>query len=90
MACLSTINVTLNLLFKYDARLTKNFKGFNALKTENNDPNNDGDLHEAFNIGHEEIDADSGTGSADNAMSGENVWPEEGEVSGFRERLLKY
>ena len=76
--------------FQYDARLSKNFKGFNALKTENNDPNNDGDLHEAYNIGHEGLDSSSAAESADSAMSGENVWPDEGEVGGFKERLLKY
>ena len=53
--------------------------------SENNDPENRGDLHEAFDIGPEETDATKDT----SVMSGANPWPET-EVPGFKQGYLDY
>jgi isopenicillin N synthase-like dioxygenase len=82
------------LHIQYDARRSSTFKGYNPLKSENNDPNNDGDLHEGWNIGFEGLDPGSKDaldgGWKESAMAGKNVWPEEGEVANFRKRVLTY
>jgi hypothetical protein len=79
---------------QYDARRSYTSRGCFPLKSENNDPNNDSNLHEGWNIGFEGL----GPGSKDaleggwkeSAVAGKNVWPEEGEVANFRERVLTY
>ncbi|KAH8104936.1 2OG-Fe oxygenase [Phellopilus nigrolimitatus] len=68
---------------KYDSRKMDNFRGYTVLLSENNDPENRGDLHEAYNIGPEETYS-----SKQSAMSGGNVWPS--EVLGFQEDLMSY
>ncbi|KAI0754477.1 Clavaminate synthase-like protein [Daedaleopsis nitida] len=73
-----------------DIRKTTNFKGYNAIMTSNNDPANDGDLHEGFEFGWEELDAkvNDDKRANDGAMAGANVWPT--ELPGFREAVLNY
>ena len=73
--------------FKFDSRKSSNFKGYTALSSENNDPNGRGDLHEGFDFGPEEYDANSQ--GEKNAMSGANVWPTK-YVPEFRESVLGY
>ena len=69
---------------KYDSRNSSNFKGYSALLSENNDPENRGDLHESFDIGPEETEK-----SSKSAMSGANQWPVE-ELPKFKEAYLGY
>ena len=76
------VNICYNNQRKYDVRKSPTFEGFNPLMSENNDPNNNGDMHEAFNLGPEYIGSDS-------AMSSPNVWPND-ELPDFRERILKF
>ena len=60
-----------------------------ALLSENNDPENHGDLHEGFDIGYEDIDTQNAKlYRSKSTMSGENVWPS--EVPEFRDRVLNY
>ncbi|TDL19672.1 Clavaminate synthase-like protein [Rickenella mellea] len=74
---------------KIDTRTTPNFKGYNGLLMENNDPANKGDMHEGFNLGPEELRSTNPTGG-ENAMSGANLWPSESAIPGFREAVLNY
>lgn len=71
---------------KYDVQKSATFKGYNALLSENNDPNNRGDMHEGFNIGPEFADSD---GKEKSAMSSPNVWPT-ADIPDFRENVLKF
>lgn len=73
-----------------DIRKTGNFKGYNAILTSNNDPTHDGDLHEGFEFGWEELDpkVNDDKRANDGAMAGANVWPP--EPPGFREAVLRY
>lgn len=71
---------------KYDVKKSATFKGYNALLSENNDPNNRGDMHEGFNIGPEFTDSD---GKEKSAMSSPNVWPTT-DVPDFRDNVLKF
>jgi len=73
-----------------DIRKTPNFKGYNGLRSSNNDPDNDGDMHEGFDFGWEELEAKANDEKRanDGVMSGANVWP--AYPSGFREAVLKY
>ncbi|KAL5482369.1 hypothetical protein ACEPAI_8963 [Sanghuangporus weigelae] len=69
--------------FKYDAKKTANFKGYTGLLSENNDPENRGDLHEAYDIGPDENESSKKSG-----LTGGNPWPV--EVPGFKEGYLDY
>ena len=74
-----------------DIHKSKNFKGYTALLGENTNPENRGDLHEGFDIGWE--DPDSGSvrpSSEDGSMAGENVWPDDKLLPGFRRAVLDY
>ncbi|EJD51052.1 Clavaminate synthase-like protein [Auricularia subglabra TFB-10046 SS5] len=74
-----------------DIRKSTNFKGYTALLAENTDPANAGDMHEGFEIGYEELDANpTEEARADGAMTGKNYWPSEDEIPGYRERVLQY
>lgn len=77
-------------LQQLDIRKTANFKGYNPLKSSNTDPNNDGDMHEGFEFGWEEIapTAYDEKRANDGAMAGANVWPN--DLPDFRENLLTY
>ena len=61
-------------------------RGYTGLLEENTDPDNNGDLHEAFDIGldlaNDDPDAHSGVYGW-----GENQWP---ELQGFRDDVLAY
>lgn len=71
-----------------DIHKSSNFKGYTALFGENTNPENRGDLHEAFDTGWEDT---IGTSRAnDGAMTGENVWPDTKELPNFREAVMKY
>ncbi|KAA1476839.1 2OG-Fe-II oxygenase, partial [Dentipellis sp. KUC8613] len=74
---------------KLDIHQTPNFKGYTALLGENTNPENRGDLHEGFDLGWETIDANT-VKRNDGAMAGENVWPKEAELPGFRKAALNY
>lgn len=73
-----------------DIRKTPNFKGYSALLSGNNDPENKGDLQEGFEIGWEELNPDDQENKRiDNGvMAGANVWPS--QAPSFREGVLKY
>lgn len=79
---------------KYDIHKTDNFKGYNALLSENTDPEGRGDLNEGWNFGWEQLDGEEGrSGWKDyqGSMGGGNVWPEGGdEMKEFRRALLTY
>lgn len=71
---------------RMDIHKSDNFKGYTALLGENTNPENNGDLHEGFDLGWEEM---SGTTRMDDgAMTGQNVWPD--NLPGFREAVLAY
>ena len=59
--------------------------------TSNNDPNGDGDMHEGFEFGWEELapHVDDEKRAHDGVMSGANVWPT-AAVPNFRESVLEY
>lgn len=67
-----------------------NFKGYNPVLSSSNDPNSDGDMHEGFEFGWEQLHAilNDEKRSNDGAMAGANVWPS--DVPGFREAVLTY
>ncbi|KAJ7268054.1 Clavaminate synthase-like protein, partial [Mycena rebaudengoi] len=68
---------------------TANFKGYSAVLSGNNDPNNAGDLQKGFGFGFEEIEPDKArTPEADGVMAGANVWPS--ELPEFRTAGLEY
>ncbi|THH27604.1 hypothetical protein EUX98_g6588 [Antrodiella citrinella] len=73
-----------------DIRKTANYKGYTALLSSNNDPDNAGDMHEGFEFGWEEIRPKGfdEKRANDGAMAGANVWPQ--DVPGFREDVLTY
>ncbi|CAL1713681.1 unnamed protein product [Somion occarium] len=73
-----------------DIRNTPNFKGYTALLSSNNDPENAGDMHEGFEFGWEELEAKASDEKRanDGAMAGANVWPK--DLPGFRENVLGY
>jgi isopenicillin N synthase-like dioxygenase len=80
---------------KYDIHASSNFKGYNALLSENTDPEGRGDLNEGFNFGWEPLEGDVSEMNpwthTSGAMSGQNVWPEGGEdMKGFRRSMLTY
>lgn len=80
-----------NMIFQLDIHKSKNFKGYTALLGENTNPENRGDLHEGFDLGWE--DPGSGTvrsSEDDGSMAGENVWPDEVLLPGFRRTVLEY
>ena len=54
------------------------------LLSENNDPENRGDLHESFDIGPEDKE-----GTKSSAMSGANQWPTD-EIPEFKDDYLGY
>nr|ODN79115.1 hypothetical protein L203_06093 [Cryptococcus depauperatus CBS 7841] len=73
-----------------------NFRGYMGLLTENNDPANKGDMHEAFNIGLDPS-LDPASFSQDvkegELRHSENLWPEEKLWKGvpvFRQANLNY
>ncbi|KAN0130621.1 hypothetical protein V8E53_011514 [Lactarius tabidus] len=76
---------------KLDIHKSQNFKGYTALLGENTNPENRGDLHEGFDLGWEE----PGTGAVrpskeDGSMAGENIWPDDTLLPGFRQAVLGY
>ncbi|KAG1884106.1 hypothetical protein F4604DRAFT_1735026 [Suillus subluteus] len=75
---------------KLNHKTVANFKGYTPLLDANIEPGNRGDLHEAFQIGWEELEAKTHDEKRanDGAMAGANVWPERPE--GYREGMLKY
>ena len=82
---------------KYDIRKSASFKGYNALLSENTDPEGRGDLNEGFNIGWEALEGHESQTKTNawydkNAtMGGANVWPEGGEdMKEFRRAMLEY
>ncbi|KAF8627376.1 hypothetical protein AX17_006191 [Amanita inopinata Kibby_2008] len=82
-------SLPLEAKMKIENKKTANFKGYAPLLSGNNNPNNDGDLHEGFQFGWEELfDSVTRTEDIDGAMSGANVWPT--EIPNFREAVLRY
>lgn len=79
---------------KYDLHASTSFKGYNALLSENTDPEGRGDLNEGFNIGWEPLEGDESQGISwdyQGTMGGENVWPQGGpEMKEFRRAMLQY
>ncbi|ODO11636.1 hypothetical protein I350_00420 [Cryptococcus amylolentus CBS 6273] len=79
-----------------DISKSENFRGYMGLLTENNDPTNKGDMHEAFNMGLDpEVDPAS---FAQDIKEGElkhseNLWPDEKDWQGakvFKQANLDY
>ncbi|KAI0292652.1 Clavaminate synthase-like protein [Multifurca ochricompacta] len=74
-----------------DIHKSENFKGYTALLGENTNPENRGDLHEGFDLGWEEPNTGAVRSSEeDGSMAGENVWPDDGLLPGFRQAVLDY
>ncbi|KZP06106.1 Clavaminate synthase-like protein [Athelia psychrophila] len=73
-----------------DIHKSSAFKGYTALLGENTNSENEGDLHEGFDIGWEpEPESSSALVERnDGAMAGENVWPE--GIPGFKSDVLTY
>ncbi|MEM9653174.1 MAG: 2-oxoglutarate and iron-dependent oxygenase domain-containing protein [Actinomycetota bacterium] len=61
-------------------------RGYTGLLEENTDPDNDGDLHEAFDIGLD-LPADDPDANGDVYGWGVNQWP---DLPGFREQMVGY
>ena len=55
-----------------------------------NNPDSDGDYHEGFEFGYEDLEAPdpTKTGSGKRGIEGSNAWPE--EVPRFRTAMLEY
>lgn len=70
---------------KYDVNQSPTFIGYNALMSQNSDPANTGDLHEAFNIGPEENDTRTGFTEEPSP----NLWPT-ADLPEFQEETTKY
>ena len=73
-----------------DNKKTPNFKGYNSLLSSVNDPDSDGDMHEGFEFGWEELipkDNDEKR-TNDGVMAGANIWPK--EPQNFRNAELVY
>ena len=82
---------------RYDLHKSTSFKGYNALLSENTDPEGRGDLHEGFNIGWEALEGHESQAKENTwydqstSMGGANVWPEGGEdMTEFRRAMLEY
>jgi isopenicillin N synthase-like dioxygenase len=56
----------------------------------NNNPDGAGDVQEGFEFGWELIQGKSEARSEDGIMAGENKWPSESDVPGFRNTALQY
>jgi isopenicillin N synthase-like dioxygenase len=61
-------------------------RGYTGLLEENTDPDNDGDLHEAFDMGLD-LSEDDPDAHGDVYGWGRNQWP---ELPGFREQMIDY
>ncbi|KAI0265540.1 2OG-Fe-II oxygenase [Gloeopeniophorella convolvens] len=74
-----------------DIHKSTNFKGYTALLGENTNPENRGDLHEGFDLGWEQPATGAVRSAAeDGSMAGENIWPDEVTLPGFRAATLEY
>lgn len=69
---------------KCDIKKSATFLGYNGFLKQNLDPENAGDMHEAFNIGPDKDD-----GNENHAMSSPNLWPTE-DLPDFKGDTLKY
>jgi len=69
-----------------DIHKSPNFKGYTGLLKENTNPQNQGDLHEGFDVGWE--DPVTLAARDEGGLDGENVWPE--GLPGFRETVMDY
>ncbi|TBU44027.1 Clavaminate synthase-like protein [Dichomitus squalens] len=86
----SFFSLPLEKKLELDMTKTANFKGYNPVLSSNNNPENNGDMHEGFEFGWEEIDArpDDEKRANDGVMAGANVWPS--DCLEFRESVLTY
>jgi isopenicillin N synthase-like dioxygenase len=80
-----------------DISKSDNFRGYMGLLTENNDPKNKGDYHEAFNLGLDPLLAPESMGAGGSGDSklqhGENQWPTSENWAGsaeFKDTTLEY
>jgi isopenicillin N synthase-like dioxygenase len=74
-----------------DIHKSSNFKGYTALLGENTNPQNKGDLHEAFDLGWEpEHMSHLPVSRDDSEMSGANVWPDASTLPVFKQSVLAY
>ncbi|KAI9000118.1 2OG-Fe-II oxygenase [Hyaloraphidium curvatum] len=69
-----------------DINKSANFKGYTPLLGENTNPENRGDLHEAFDFGAEAV---AGAGGGPGLAAGNN-WPPRDALPGFREAVNEY
>lgn len=60
-----------------DNSKTPNFKGYNSVLSSVNDPDSDGDMHEGFEFGWEELvpKVNDEKRANDGVMAGANIWP---------------
>jgi isopenicillin N synthase-like dioxygenase len=78
-------------VLQLDNKKTPNFKGYQPLLSGNSNPENDGDMHEGFEFGWEELEdtlVNSKANDGDGVMGGANVWPE--GLPRFRRAALEY
>jgi isopenicillin N synthase-like dioxygenase len=74
-----------------DVHKSPGFRGYNGLLSENTNPENDGDLHEGFNLGWEPEGATATEEIRDDGvMSGANAWPDPSQLPGFKEPVMAY
>ncbi|WRT64294.1 uncharacterized protein IL334_001225 [Kwoniella shivajii] len=79
-----------------DINKSENFRGYMGLLTENNDPANKGDMHEAFNMGLDPLVAPESfkrTKKEGELQHSENLWPDENDwedAKAFKQANLDY
>ncbi|THG99102.1 hypothetical protein EW026_g3196 [Hermanssonia centrifuga] len=73
-----------------DNSKTPNFKGYNSVLSSVNDPDSDGDMHEGFEFGWEELvpKVNDEKRANDGVMAGANIWPT--DPVDFRKAVLTY
>ncbi|CED82642.1 Iron/ascorbate family oxidoreductases [Phaffia rhodozyma] len=70
---------------------SNNFRGYQGLYEENTNPENKGDLHEAFNLGYEPLSEPAPIPTLDDkGHHSNNIWPADETLEGFRSDVLKY
>lgn len=85
------LRLHVDAIFQLDIHKSTNFKGYTALLGENTNPENRGDLHEGFDLGWEDLESGTVRSSEDDgSMAGENVWPDDTILPGFRRAVLEY
>ena len=83
-------SLPLETKMEVDNKKTTNFKGYNSVLSSVNDPDSDGDMHEGFEFGWEELvpKLNDEKRANDGVMAGANIWPK--TPPNFRHAELTY